>query len=323
VAFGGDGRTIELSEASFMTQLFNPERGAFFDLSPRVKLRITGADALRFLNGQISNDLRKATTDFAIQASVLSAKGKSNANVFISAEADSFVLDADPEVREELPARIERYIIADDVQIEDVTDRFAIFHITGEFTPVPFRPSRTVQADRFGCSGWDIWSERAELERVRQELVATLVFCDEECAEVFRIERGIPRWGRELTDQIIPTEANLEATSIDYSKGCYIGQEVISRIKMSGQTNKRLCGLVSVSGTPLGSGMRLVPGEDEGKEVGWITSAARSPRLGKEIALGYVKRGFNAVGSRFQALPPENSGDDIHVPVELVAIPFV
>ena len=317
-----DGR-LNFPEASLMTQLSNPERGAFFDLSPRVKLRITGADALRFLNGQISNDLRKATANLALQASILSAKGKLNANVFISVEADSFVLDADPEVRDELPARIERYIIADDVQVEDVTDRFAIFHITGEVTLVPFRPSRTVQSDRFGCSGWDIWLERAELERVRQELSATLVFCDEECAEVFRIERGIPRWGRELTDQIIPTEANLEATSIDYSKGCYIGQEVISRIKMSGQTNKRLCGLVSVAGTPLRPGMRLAQGEDKGKEVGWITSAARSPRLEKEIALGYVKRGFNSVGSRFQALPPENSGDDINVPVELVAVPFV
>jgi len=317
-----DGR-LNFPEASLMTQLSNPERGAFFDLSPRVKLRITGADALRFLNGQISNDLRKATANLALQASILSAKGKLNANVFISVEADSFVLDADPEVRDELPARIERYIIADDVQVEDVTDRFAIFHITGEVTLVPFRPSRTVQSDRFGCSGWDIWLESAELERVRQELSATLVFCDEECAEVFRIERGIPRWGRELTDQIIPTEANLEATSIDYSKGCYIGQEVISRIKMSGQTNKRLCGLVSVAGTPLRPGMRLAQGEDKGKEVGWITSAARSPRLEKEIALGYVKRGFNSVGSRFQALPPENSGDDINVPVELVAVPFV
>ena len=308
-----------------MTQLANPERGAFFDLSLRVKLRITGADALRFLNGQISNDLRKATGNFAIQASVLSAKGKLNANVFISVDADSFVLDADPEVRQELPARIERYIIADDVQIEDVTDRFAIFHVTGEITPVPFRPSRTVQANRFDCSGWDIWSERAELERVRQELAATFVFCDEECAEVFRIEQGIPRWGRELTDQIIPTEANLEATSIDYSKGCYIGQEVISRIKMSGQTNKRLCGLISISGIALQAGMRLVSSEGDGKEIGWITSAARSPRLEKEIALGYVKRGFNSVGTRLQALPPENFGASPHcgsAPVQVVEVPF-
>jgi folate-binding protein YgfZ len=246
-----------------------------------------------------------------------------NANVFLSAEANSFVLDADPEVREELPVRIERYIIADDVQIEDVTDRFAIFHVTGPIPPIPFRPSRTVQADRFACPGWDIWLERTERERARQELSAKLVFCDEECAEVLRIERGIPRWGRELTDQIIPTEANLEATSIDYSKGCYIGQEVVSRIKMSGQTNKRLCGLVSTSGTPLRPGMRLVLGEGDGKEVGWITSATRSPRLEKEIALGYVKRGFNSVGSRFQALLPEKSGGDIDIPVELVTVPFL
>jgi folate-binding Fe-S cluster repair protein YgfZ len=111
---------LSFREASLMARLFNSERGAFFDLSPRVKLRITGADALRFLNGQISNDLRKATENFAIQASVLSAKGKLNANVFISLDANSFLLDADPEVREELPARIERYIIADDVQIDDV-----------------------------------------------------------------------------------------------------------------------------------------------------------------------------------------------------------
>jgi folate-binding protein YgfZ len=309
-----------------MARLFNSERGAFFDLSPRVKLRITGADALRFLNGQISNDLRKATENFAIQASVLSAKGKLNANVFISLDANSFLLDADPEVREELPARIERYIIADDVQIDDVTEKYAIFHVTGQVTPVSFQPSRTVQVNRFHCSGWDIWSESAELERVRQELSATFVFCDEECAEVLRIERGIPRWGRELTDQIIPTEANLEATSIDYSKGCYIGQEVISRIKMSGQTNKRLCGLVSISGTALSAGMRLVPSEGDGKEIGWITSAARSPRLGKAIALGYVKRGFNSVGTRLQVLPPENSGASPQsgsAPVQVVEVPFV
>ncbi len=304
-----------------MTQLANPDSAVFFDLSPRVKLRVTGADALRFLNGQVTNDVRKATPELAIQASVLSAKGKMNANAFISREGDSFVIDADPELREELPARIERYIIADDVQIEDVTDRFAIFHVTGEGKPV--LPLRTVQANRFGGPGWDLWLERPELDRVRQELSANLVYCDEQCAEVFRIERGIPRWGRELTDQIIPTEANLEADSIDYSKGCYIGQEVISRIKMSGQNNKRLCGLVSVSGTPLRPGLRLVSLESDGKEAGWITSTTRSARLGKEIALGYVKRGFNSPGSRFQAIPPEKSGGDVSIPVELVAVPFV
>ena len=297
-----DGR-LNQAEASPMTPLFNPESGALFDLSSRVKLRMSGADALRFLNGQITNDLRKATAAAAIQASILNAKGKVNANVFVSLEGDSFMLDADPELREDLPRRLEKYIIADDVQIEDVSDRFALFDVTSGVAPV-VPSARIVQANRFGCSGWDIWTERANQESTHCELSAAFALCDEPCAEVFRIERGIPRWGRELTDQIIPTEANLEATSIDYSKGCYIGQEVISRIKISGQTNKRLCGLISPTGAPLRGEMRLVAAVDDQKE----------------IALGYVKRGFNLEGSRLFALSPNNPD---RVPIEIVALPFL
>jgi folate-binding protein YgfZ len=284
---------------------------------------MTGSDRLRFLNGQISNDLRKATASSTIQASVLNAKGKMNASIFISEDGDSFLIDTDPELREQLPARIDRYIIADDVQIEDVTDRFGIFHVSGEMTSIPFQAGRTVTVNRFGCPGRDLWFEKTEHEGARQQLGTTLFLCDEECAEVFRIEQGIPRWGHELTDQIIPTEANLEATSIDYSKGCYIGQEVISRIKMSGQVNKRLCGLVSLSGAALSGGMRLTSTEDRGKEIGWITSAARSPRLEREIALGYVKRGSNLVGARLRALPRENSPEAESAPVQIVGTPFV
>jgi folate-binding protein YgfZ len=304
-----------------MAPAFHFERGAFFDCSARVKLRVTGADAPRFLNGQITNDLRKATAMSAIQASVLNAKGKLSAHVFICAGDGSFLLDAASELREELPARLERYIIADDVQIEDVTELFSIFHVTGETAPNAPISARTIAANRFGCPGWDLWIERAQQENARQALAADFVFCDDACAEVFRIEQGIPRWGREMTGEIIPVEANLEPSSIDYAKGCYIGQEVISRMKMSGQTNKRLCGLVSISRAPLQAGMRLTPESDPGKDAGWITSAARSARLEKEIALGYVKRGFNSSGTRLQAVHPEEAGQTA-IPVEVVPLPF-
>ena len=305
-----------------MTPPSNFECGTFFDLSPRAKLRVAGADAVRFLNGQISNDLRKTSATTAMQASILNAKGKLSGHVFVSSEADAFFLDADPELREELLARLERYIIADDVQLEDITDRFSIFHVTGEMPPVGPQPGRSVLTNRFGCPGRDLWFENAEQEEIRRQLAGSFVFCGDDCAEVFRIERGIPRWGRELTNEIIPLEANLEATSIDYSKGCYIGQEVISRMKMSGQTNKRLCGLTSVSGGPLEAGMRLVPGTGEQKEAGWITSATRSSRLEKEIALGYVKRGFNSAGARLRAVHSVASGETDGVPVEVVSLPF-
>jgi folate-binding protein YgfZ len=147
-------------------------------------------------------------------------------------------------------------------------------------------------------------------------------FFDAASAEIFRIEYGIPCWGCELTEEIIPIEANLEERTVDYEKGCYIGQEVISRIKMSGQTNKRLCGLISLHDAALLPGMKLARASDKSKEAGWITSAARSERLGKEIALGYVKRGFNTPGANLDAFASKDSGVAVATPVELVPLPF-
>src|SRR5262245_3078984 len=158
---------------------------------------------------------------------------------------------------------------------------------------------------------------------MQQELASAYQFVDSGAADVMRIEQGLPRWGRELTDEIIPIEANLEQRTIDYQKGCYIGQEVISRIKMSGQTNKRLCGLISLDDVRLHPGMKLVPDSAPQKEVGWITSAARSER--QEIALGYVKRAFNANGTKLRAVTAGGSGSEPpqSTRVEVVPLPFV
>jgi folate-binding protein YgfZ len=305
-----------------MTPVLNQGGPVFFDRSARVKLRITGSDSFRFLNGQVTNDLRKATATSAIQASVLSAKGKLSAHVFISLDAGAFVLDADPELREDLPARLDRYIIADNVQIEDVTERFSIFHLTGGLPPPPANATRTVVSNRFGQPGQDLWLDCAEHDKIQRQLSQSFAFCDTACAEVFRIEQGIPRWGRELTNEIIPVEANLETASIDYTKGCYIGQEVISRMKMSGQKNKRLCGLISLSGAALHPELRLTAETDTSKDAGWITSATRSTHLEKEIALGYVKRGFNSNGTHLLASHADESDRSASISVEVVSLPF-
>jgi folate-binding protein YgfZ len=291
----------------------------FVDLSARAKFRIRGADAFRFLNGQITNDLRKANETAAIEACILNAKGKMDAHIFASVERDCFLVDAAADVREALRARVERYVIADDVQIEDVTDQFSIFHVLSPESPHQDL-GRIVSAHRFAQPGWDIWEDAASYEHLRQQLSSAFTFLDPATAELTRIEQGLPRWGCELTQEIIPIEANLEQRTIDYQKGCYIGQEVISRMKMSGQTNKRLCGLVSLDDVLLQPGMKLAAPSADTKEVGWITSATRSERLGKQIALGYAKRGFNNVGTKLNALSPNT---DRAIPVELVPLPFV
>jgi tRNA-modifying protein YgfZ len=292
---------------------------AFFDLSDRIKLRVSGNDRLRFLNGQLTNDVRKATETSTIEACILNAKGKLDAHVFLTADPNAFLLDADAELKESLQPRLERYIIADDVQIEDVSDRFAIFHVLDPRSPELPKDGKIVLANRFGDSGGDIWVEANQHDQLFRQWSAALAFCDADCMEVLRIEQGIPRWGRELTGEIIPVEANLEERCIDYEKGCYIGQEIISRMKMSGQTNKGLRGLVSLDGSPLIPGMRLVTAP-ENKDVGWVTSATHSQRLGKEIALGYAKRGFNSSGSRFDALKSQE--EPVPARVEIIDLPF-
>ncbi len=307
-----------------MTSARQTGEGVFFDFSGRTKLRITGNDRVRFLNGQITNDVRKATESAATEACVLNAKGKLNADIFLSAAPDCFWVDADPTLQKALPARIERYVIADDVQIDDVTDRFSIFHVLSRSAPDVADCQRILSARRFAETGWDIWADSEFHDAVSRQLSSMFRFFDDASAEILRIEHGIPRWGRELTEEIIPVEANLEEHTIDYEKGCYIGQEVISRIKMSGQTNKRLCGLIPLHDTPLRAGMKLIGGSANGRQVGWITSATRSERLGKEIALGFVKRGFNTPGTNLDAVGgAEDSGAQGPIHVEVVPLPFV
>jgi folate-binding protein YgfZ len=307
-----------------MTPRSETGQAIFIDLSKRAKFRITGADRLRFLNGQITNDLRKASETSAIEACILNAKGKTDAHIYVSASGDSFLVDAAADLRETLKVRLDRYVIADDVQIEDVTDQFSLFHALSQHPPT-VENGRIVSVRRFADLGWDIRGDATQYRASLGELSSRWALCDSDAAEVMRIEQGIPSWGHELTNEIIPIEANLEQRAIDYQKGCYIGQEVISRIKMSGQTNKRLRGLISLDDLPPQPGMKLAAPSAPEKEAGWITSATRSKRLGKEIALGYVKRGFNSAGANLDVLAAGDSaskGSQL-IRVEVVLLPFV
>ena len=283
---------------------------------------MAGQDRHRYLNGQITNDLDKVGAANALAACILNAKGKMDAHVFVSNERDGFVLDASPELRGALQPRLERYIIADDVQTEDATERLSILHIIGAIVPELATSCRVISASRFGASGHDVWIDASAHDEIFERLTATIPYRSDEEAETFRIEQGVPRWGRELTPEILPPEANLEESCIDYEKGCYIGQEVISRMKMSGQRSKKLVGLISLDDSSLERGMRLFPIGGEGKKAGWITSTARSKRLGREIGLAFMKRPFFPNGFKLDARDPENPFRSAAARVEIVDLPF-
>jgi tRNA-modifying protein YgfZ len=286
---------------------------AFFDLSTRAKLRVTGADRIRFLNGQTTNDVRKAGPEATQESCILNSKGHLDAHVFLFATPNHIWIDSDQEMREQLQVRLDRYVIADDVTIEDVTDQFALFHALGELEPKIAGAKFCLRSRRLGSDGWDLWVESAEAGQTRSALANTYQLMDESEREVLRIENGIPRWGRELTPEIIPPEANLAARAIDYEKGCYIGQEVISRMKMSGQVRQRLCGLVSNNS--------LIPEMElrqEKKVVGRVTSAIFSAQSKVHIALAMIKRGYTGVSTALIA-----SNNETQANVRVIALPIL
>jgi folate-binding protein YgfZ len=149
-------------------------------------------------------------------------------------------------------------------------------------------------------------------ERLRQSPI------DLETAENLRIERGIARWGSELSEDVIPNEAGLDKRAINYTKGCYLGQEVISRIKSVGHVNRHLCGLMPAADTLLAIGDKLFSDEESQKEIGFITSIGRSRSLERAIALGYVRRGFDAPGSILQV----RRNHTLIGPIEVRSLPF-
>jgi folate-binding protein YgfZ len=262
--------------------------GGIADLTDRLKLRLTGADRTRFLNGQVTANVHRLAPGDARPACVTTAKGKLNADVFLHATDDALFLDADAAVRESLPSRIERYIVADDVVLEDVSDSYRLLHLLGPVAgcELPAGIAFAARTARFGGSGRDLWIEPRHFDEVLAVLSNRAPILDEPFLESIRIEHGIPRWARELGENTLPPEAGLDRTHIDYDKGCYIGQEVISRIKSVGHVNRRLVGFKSDN--PLAPGMRAY---SEGAEVGTLTSTAWSFRLEKFVALGYLKRG--------------------------------
>jgi folate-binding protein YgfZ len=288
------------------------------DLSNRAKIRVTGADRVRFLNGQLTNDLREAKPGQTTYACVLTAKGKLCGDLFVTPIEDAFLLDCHPALRETLTARLEKYAIADDVEFSDQTDEFCLFHTLTPELPSTILPEGIVsRSNRFGTEGYDLLVP-VTLKNVVPQLLKEQALATAE-VETFRIERGIPEWGHELNEDVIPNEAGLDRTAISYTKGCYVGQEVISRLKGLGHVNRKLYGVQLIEGSVLTNGDKLL--NESGQQTGFVTSAARSEQLGAWIGLAYVKRNFDQPGSRYHLQSPDNS--DLIGTAELRSLPII
>lgn len=267
--------------------------GASVDLSARSKWRLSGADRVRYLNGQVTNEVRTARADVALYACVTNLKGKIEGDVFIHAEGESLILDAPATLRESLGLRLEKYLIADDALLEDITDEWQLWHVFGPGTEslvdLP-TGGRRVKAERFGFQGHDLWLPSSA---VGTGFPGTQLCADE--AECLRILQRVPAYPQELNVETFPQEAALEKTAMSFAKGCYIGQEILSRIKTTGKMPRELMAWTAESGdTGLVVGADLVLAD---KKVGQITSLTLDPQSGRPVGLGFIRQGAAAVDS--------------------------
>jgi folate-binding protein YgfZ len=273
-----------------------------------------GRDPIRMIQGLVSNDVAGAPPDRAVYATMLTPKGRLIGDMRVLREGADILLEADSGALEGIAANLRKFIPPLFARSEDVS---AVRALVGVYGP----QSATILTAALGeavvpaglAEGGTVTRAFADHEIVA---IRTLYTADEgfdvivprEAAgglvdaltavgatpispatlDVLRIEAGSPRWGAELTEDVIPIEAGLLESAISQKKGCYTGQEVIVRILHRGHVNRHLRGLLFDEGPPPETGTELLSGD--GKKVGRITSACVSPRLGRTIGLGYVRR---------------------------------
>ena len=255
---------------------------------PRTLLRLTGADRLRFLNGQVTQDIKKLPPGHAVRSAITSSKGRLEADLHIAATPDSLLLETDFSLRESIRSRIEKFIVADDVTLEDISSSYTLAHYTALSAPPADAPKDALSflCPRFREPGLDIWIPTTSTWRPNSTPLSDW--------EPLRIARGLPLWGVDVGPDTLPPEAGFESDAISSTKGCYIGQEVMSRLRSVGHVNRHLCVLGTPSDSPQGVGECT---NSDGVVAGKISSLAPMFHFSMTLALAMIKRDYAAVGN--------------------------
>jgi folate-binding protein YgfZ len=308
---------------------------AWFPLAQRAVLEVRGSDRVRFLQGQLTNDVAALDATGPIATSyglALTREGRIVADFHVIARADAIWLDVERAVAPAAIERLSKYVVADDVEIADASAAFARFAIegprardllaaagaaaigAGQVAETRFAGARAIAAGfaLAGRTGIQLFAPRDAADAIGSALRATdAVEGDAAALEVLRVEAGLPRAGAEIGLDTLPAELDLVERAVSFTKGCFTGQEVVTRMHSRGRVGHRLVGVALGERTSLPAPHAAV--EIAGAKVGEVTSAVRSPSAGA-IALAIVRRGSEAPGA-------EAHVDDAGARV--VSLPFV
>jgi folate-binding protein YgfZ len=308
------------------------------------RIVVSGADRASYLQGLLTNDVSALQAGRGCYAAYLTAQGRMIADLHVYELGDVVLLTLPRDVKDTVLAKLDQFIFTEDVQLGDVTETFVQLAVIGpdaarivaSVVHVPLErlralpehgnlratfgpalggtPAIVTRVSDTGIAGFDLYAERAQSGALMTQLTASgAEELDPETAEVLRIESGVPLFHRDMDEETIPLEAGIESRAISFTKGCYVGQEVIIRVlhRGHGRVARRLVGLV-IKGETVPSTKTSIRANE--REIGQVTSAAWSPALQRPIALGYVHRDFVEPGTKVKV------GD---ADAEVTTLPFV
>lgn len=291
---------------------------AWMNLSERGRIAVRGRDRARLLHNLTSNEVKKLAAGSGCYAFLLSPQGRIQADLTLLAFDDHVLLDTEPELREKIVQHVRRYIVADQVELEDVTASTCAIALEGpesaqvlekaggaapggDYQHLAWGEAKEVTVARMsltGQPGFRVYAAARQADDIIRRLVeAGAQPATEEEARLVRLENGRPRYGEDIRDTSLPHETG-QMHAVSFSKGCYLGQEIVERIRAQGHVNRKLVQLHLDSAGPVAAGAKLTVG---GAEAGEITSSVYSPAQGGAVALAYVRASYAAPGQALTA----------------------
>ncbi len=283
------------------------ESAALLVLPGRGKILAYGEDRARLLHAMSTNHVEQLQTGQGCYAFFLNDKGRILADAYLFALESQILLDTEPETRNSLREHLDKFIIADDVTLEDVTESYSTMAIEGPKaaetlmsqgipTPLdenslsPWEYGLAARVSATGALGWRLFVPAEQFDELFLRLVQSgIPTASPADALAVRLENGIPRYGTDITADYIPHETRRVDAAIHFSKGCYLGQEIVERVRSRGNVNRLLTPLRIDADEAPEPHTKIMAAD---KEAGVITSSALSPALKCVVALGYVRAQF-------------------------------
>ncbi len=289
---------------------------ALIERSSHGTVVLTGADRASFLHALLTNDIAGLAKGRGVYAAYLTPQGRMISDMRVIETGSRLLLSVDRHVAAPLAGRLETLIFSEDVQVKDASDiavlsvhgpssarmiqhatSVSVADLTSQYDNLTVESLTIVRDDAFGVPGYDVYVPASDRDDIRAKLIdAGAVPISDDVAEALRIEAGRPRFGVDMTTDTIPLEAGIEDRAISFTKGCYVGQEVIVRVmhRGHGRVARRLVSIVIAGAEVPARGEKILLGD---RTVGEITSATASPKVGSPLALGYVQREHAVAGT--------------------------